>query len=283
MKLPDFENFEPFVSIRRKMNISEIIIMPPPPPPTPHEGDFGELIRKLNNEGIPIVIKDVTILDDETFEYQGQKILLYIPEQWFHPGRPDSQYKYHICHCDVLKKMRGKKKFEQRYVASRKTDGKFRVSLKHLYTREIIEKDKEKTLNVCKICLKQMEESYPDEKDKFSYPSFDLNGFLGTFGTDHTYKPTYSEEGAPENEYTTDWGDISKRYRESVGWKCEGKYHLGDNDFSGNIGFLHVHHKNSIKSDNSESNLEALCAICHKSISGHENMHIRGTSKTKND
>ena len=278
MKLPDFENFEPFVSIRRKMNISEIVIMPPPAPPTtPREGNFGELIGRLWGEGIEIEdISDVTILDDETFEYQGQKILLYIKEQWFHPKYPNTQYKYHICHCDVLKKMRGKNKFEQRYVASRKTDGKFRVSMKHLYTKEIIEKDKEKTLNVCKTCLKQMEESYPDENDKFSYSSFDLNGFLGEFGTDHTYKPTYSEATAPESGYGTDWKEISKRYRESVGWKCEGKYHLGDNDFTENRGFLHVHHKNGITTDNSESNLLALCALCHKSVPGHENMYIRG-------
>ena len=37
---------------------------------------------------------------------------------------------------------------------------------------------------------------------------------------------------------------------------------------------LHVHHKNSEKSDNREKNLVAFCVECHSKQAGHEHIHV---------
>ena len=43
---------------------------------------------------------------------------------------------------------------------------------------------------------------------------------------------------------------------------------------------LHTHHKNGVKSDNSSSNLQVLCAMCHKNIdSDHKGMYVNPTTE----
>lgn len=275
MKLPDFNQFEPFILIRKKMGITGTLITPTPKSRAKDLPKANPLLEKLKRgEDIEIIFDDIEIAKDSTFVYEGEKVFLYIRDQWYTPQDPDREYKYHICHCRTLERMRKNNKFALRYVASKNTDGKFLINLQNIVTREKMAKDKLVTLNVCIICLKSLIKSYPNEKDLFIYESFNLGRFLSEHSTEHTYKPKHTAFDAPDNEYPDNWKEITRSYRESVGWKCEGKYHIGDRDFSHDHNFLDTHHLNSQKNDCREENLQALCRICHNSQSGHENMYI---------
>ena len=61
----------------------------------------------------------------------------------------------------------------------------------------------------------------------------------------------------PEN-----WPAISKNRRETANWTCECcQVSLKENEMRR---MLHVHHVNGDKSDNTASNLQALCVLCHR-------------------
>lgn len=63
------------------------------------------------------------------------------------------------------------------------------------------------------------------------------------------------------NGYPLDWNQISRKYRETVNYTCENpKCGIKlDNDWR----FMHTHHKNGIKKDIRDENLECLCILCH--------------------
>ena len=73
-----------------------------------------------------------------------------------------------------------------------------------------------------------------------------------------------------ENEYTPDWAIISRKRREECNWTCQScKIQLDDHQYRR---FLHVHHINGQKHDNSQGNLRVLCIHCHAEQKGHEHM-----------
>lgn len=69
-----------------------------------------------------------------------------------------------------------------------------------------------------------------------------------------------------ETRYASNWATVSRDYKESVGWVCEGcGVHLGRRE---DQYLLHVHHKNRDSLDNRRSNLVALCVQCHSKQPG---------------
>lgn len=60
--------------------------------------------------------------------------------------------------------------------------------------------------------------------------------------------------------YPKDWEEIAYRIKEKASWVCErcGHKHSPTEGY-----MLTVHHLNSVKSDNREANLVALCQRCH--------------------
>src|SRR5690348_12500442 len=62
-----------------------------------------------------------------------------------------------------------------------------------------------------------------------------------------------------DDQYPEDWPVLSRRLREEMDWQCE----LCGRSFRDRPDRLHVHHRSGVKSDNSRSNLQVLCADCH--------------------
>lgn len=64
--------------------------------------------------------------------------------------------------------------------------------------------------------------------------------------------------------YTRNWHEISEKIRSERNYKCEKCGIQITNTFDRQ--YIHVHHKNGIKTDNSERNLQCLCIDCHSKI-----------------
>tara|TARA_Y100001954_G_scaffold122095_1_gene131218 strand:+ start:248 stop:1168 length:921 start_codon:yes stop_codon:yes gene_type:complete len=196
--------------------------------------------------------------------------------------------KFHFSWCTTLAKMDARGKF-QRYIFSRKKINRFKVQATETEP-EMIEKLGEHhemedvTLYACKNCLNETGyKSYSNdlsqaEKTKH-VKDFNIKEFLdeneATVLTSQFYakqqKLKYSDETIQPMVYSDDFPEVSRKLRQENNWKCS----KCDVDMKNWKKGLHVHHKNGVKSDNSKSNLEVLCALCHKHIDEfHKKMHV---------
>ena len=116
--------------------------------------DQDDLLKRLNShEGIIIEnIDEIEFMDDGTFEYKGQKVLVYIRDQKFNPQYGEREYKYHISNCDTIQEYIDHNRFN-RYVVSTRTDGRFIINVKDSRSKEFIKQNEIVELSVCKNCL----------------------------------------------------------------------------------------------------------------------------------
>lgn len=82
------------------------------------------------------------------------------------------------------------------------------------------------------------------------------------------YLPEENDLTAPTNVYPDDWNEISRRLKEKYNYTCQECHRK----FFDCKSLLHVHHKNGLKNDCRESNLEVLCYDCHQAKHNHKIM-----------
>jgi hypothetical protein len=261
MDLIDFRNHVEMDRLRRKMG-AEYVEWSWKAPPSP-----SPILKKLSSEsGIELGkdLSDLGIEGDDTFSYQGERVLLYIRDQHYYPDDPDREYKYHISACRTIKDMfnSGRK---NRYVVTKNTSETFEVRVTDQSGEVQYEGPRE--MRVCKNCLQNLNYKgygrHGTSTAKTVYRQFSLEEFFEIYGETHFHeKPDYTEYTSPVNEYADNFNDISTRYRRSQDWTCE----ECDLDLSDDRQWLHTHHKDHIKSNNSRSNLKALCLRCHAEI-----------------
>ena len=85
--------------------------------------------------------------------------------------------------------------------------------------------------------------------------------FILTLEEDDNFKCTVTNKDG----YVINWQQISKAFRETKNYKCEGcTYKLKDMQFSK---FIQTHHIDSYnKLNNKRSNLKCLCVKCHSEV-----------------
>ena len=233
--------------------------------------DEFKLIKKL----MGISDNDKTIftieisVDDPNLEissggitYRGRRVILYIRDQVQY-GEKKSEYKFHILDCATLKSMRKQNRYDK-YVVSRETTGKFKVNLIINNRKTEIEEE----LHVCKHCLRRLNQ----QGYNFTYENFSIEEFFRFMNEDNSgnfsYLPRENDLTAPTNVYPEDWREISRSFKKKYNYTCQ---ECGRN-FSHDKYFLHVHHKNGLKWDCRESNLEVLCYDCHQAKHNHKIM-----------
>lgn len=215
--------------------------------------DEFKLIKKLmgitdDKTSFTIVISadDPNLKSTPTgFTYKGRRVILYIRDQAQY-GDKKSEYKFHLVDCTTLKIMRNRNRYGK-YVVSTSTTGKFSVNL-IINNRPIAS---EEELHVCKHCLKQLKR----RGYNFAYKNFSIEEFFRVMNEDNSrnfpYLPNENDLSAPTNVYPNNWNEISRRLKEKYNYTCQ---ECGKRSPS-----VQVHHKNELKCDCRESNLEVLC------------------------
>ncbi len=271
-RLPDFSTSKVWNDLRQSMGATATVELPAL---GISQISLKELeILKTANLDIEN-IKDHIDPIDGTFNYKGQKVILYIKQQYRRLAEienPRWEYKYHLSFCNTLFKMETEGRFKTRYVVTQRTDGQFLVDIIALETRRYVRENDLCSMNVCKYCLSQLNSHYPNES-LFNYHAFDLDVFIKKYNTQHTQRPIYSPETLPKNEYTKDWEKISRKIRENAGYICSDC----DQNFSNQKHKLHVHHVDGMKWNNSKSNLKVLCLECHSKQPGHNHINYHNT------
>lgn len=277
MELIDFEKHDKLNNLRQKMSAPWINWEVP----EWEKFNTKELLQKLNSiEGIEVNIDEIIKSNDGTFEYRGQKVLVYIRDQYARSQNFHGEYKYHIANCNTIERTFNAGRIN-RYVVSTRNDGRFLVNTKNFYTREETENNVIKELHVCKNCLNYL--NYKNyvrviRRSKYKiYNSFQLSEFFEKYGgSQRIRKPSYTDLTAPRDEYNQDFNTLSNHLKEKNGWCCE---QCGRN-FKEHKEFLHTHHKNGIKSDDSLENLAILCIGCHSKSPSHGHLKFNSDYKS---
>lgn len=267
MKLIDFTTHIALNELRQKMGATLVHWEGP----GWAELDQEELRRKLNSiEGIEVNIEEIVPSKDGTFEYKGQKVLVYIRDQYANPHYPNREYKFHIANCETMERAFANGR-SNRYVVSTRTDGRFLVNVKDFYSQKVIKEGAIEELHVCKNCLLKLRyNGYSSHStSKHIYFHFKLSEFFQKYGgTQITKIPPHTDLTAPRDEYTEDFDKLSRALKEKNSWCCE----QCGRDFSEHKDFLHTHHRNGIKGDNRLDNLMTLCLGCHSEVPEHEHL-----------
>ena len=224
-------------------------------------------------DGIEIHLEDLEVREG-ILSYKGRQVLLYIPDQAKKIAtvleNPEDGKRFHVSDCKTLKHMRNSNRFE-RYVVTNDLSGKFKVNGLDILTNVPMEGTAE--LKVCKNCLSALNyHGYATKKSekKNVFNSFKINTFFETYSTVFKHLPKRTH-GIYESGYAKNWDKISASYRKKMNYTCE----ECKTDFSSKKNLLHTHHISGVKSDNSESNLKAVCIDCHKKEPMHEHIFIK--------
>ncbi|MBY5946832.1 HNH endonuclease signature motif containing protein [Photobacterium rosenbergii] len=227
-------------------------------------------------EGKEVELKDVDA-DTGLLSYKGRQVLLYIRDVGTSVvaalNSPEkSGPKYHVADCAKLKGMRTQGLFE-RYVVTNDVSGEFLLTGSHYIDGRDIEG--KARLNVCKSCIRALNYQGYATGDKFKkeevFERFDMSRFFATYSSFFPHMPQRKADDL-RKDYTDDWGRIEAKYKVAMKYCCE----QCDVDLSKHKIHYHVHHKNGIKHDNSQSNLIGLCSDCmskQKNVKGFYIMH----------
>ena len=245
---------------------------------------------ELSTTGIIVEKEDIELIGPY-LTYKGEHFaILYICNSFsssadlFSNDPTKRTPKFHLTWCKKLEDMEKENRFH-RYVLSKRKSNLFRV--------EALEKDSELIrkhgkrhmmddvqLFPCQYCLGKMEYkgfNYKQKRDEKQQQVLDFqvaSFFEENYATFNVMKqiPITLAENAKSGGYTKDWYEISRRFREKNNWICSKcKVDMGDMKEG-----LHTHHINGNNKDNRESNLQVLCAYCHRDIDQHhKRMHIK--------
>lgn len=224
----------------------------------PKGGDFKveqKVYRLETHEINKVVFKDGNIfLKDGENEYKGflvkeENYRRAYPDRVL--GKPSHLPKFHTSLCEVLEKRKRLGSFDGVYIFSNteikrgdSIDGKI---------GEIND------LRVCGYC-KNIDEKIDDYIFTKDFVEQHLNSDENVRGFRRHELPKQYEKD--EWGYINGWDEISLRYRAKQNFICE-KCGI---DLSKNKYYLEVHHINSNKTDNKESNLQCLCTACHAHV-----------------
>lgn len=219
------------------------------------------IIEKIDSSTIRINKEDNTITNDS-----WEKIVIYMRDYFLESLEKFWPPKLHFLNCSFkIKKMIESWEFESRYVWAYTTNWLLKLNLIDR-EKNLLEGEKEFTLNICGSCIKEaiQENIIPKEVlENFTLKKyFDFYEYF----RNRINSPKYNFITIAKNTYPKNWEEISKIERRRVNYICQDC----KKDFSNNKYNLHVHHKDHNKWNNFTDNFEVLCYDCH--AKHHEHM-----------
>ncbi len=218
--------------------------------------DISDIFLSSNNELFDL-LPDGTLV----------KINLYIPTKEIEKYslnfiNQEDLPKYHIYKCSTISKMFNANR-KHRYKINTRDDGTF-FYIFNDYRGKILRKNKNQKLNICKNCLnKFLHKKYSSDIDVRNFNLEDFhkqNSSFFDFDTSSLEKGEY----AKPNVYNRKWNEISTQIKirknytcEDCGWKPQNEYQQR---------FIHTHHQNGDKTNNTKDNLRVLCIECHSNV-----------------
>jgi len=242
---------------------------------------YGESgIYYISPEGV--LVKVILHLTDYKLDHGGKSgnINKYINnDQFDSPQVLEDIHKYHLINCSTLQLAKSQG-WRGRYSMSRRTDGSF--FYRYLKNNKVFKEIDYQKLNICGNCLKEINTlTHPIKhtKNNFDPAYFFDNSLFDNQNINKDSSVQYSDS-IPPNIYPKDWKEISKRYRENVGYQCE-DFNCSHSDLSEPElrKYLDCHHKDRDKSNISAANLIALCVLCHSRQPQHN--HMAGDPRVK--
>ena len=233
---------------------------------------FEPIDVQLEEEGVEVERSEVSMASSLP-SYRGRQVLLYIQDHG--SGFADavaggsSARKFHVAYCRTLEDLWTEGRYG-RYVATTNLSGEFHITGYEQY-RGGTRLEGKARLKVCKNCLEKLNyQGYRSSRNRNqAVAAFDLETFFATYCSFFPHMPR-RRAGEFDASYTADWPQVSANYRARRNFNCE---HCGVN-LSGHEHLLHVHHRDGVKSNNSASNLQALCADCHRKQPAHEHLSV---------
>jgi hypothetical protein len=273
MKLPDFYASSSLNRLRSMMGIAADKYGSLEFEATEGRLSEQELERLVSPDGLDIQsLDDIRTLDDGTLAYKNSRILLYIRDHTVYNDRPVDP-KFHVADCGTLQEMKQKKRFA-RYVVATRLDGTFRLNIINGGQKS----EEVKKLSVCQNCMNQLQfdgfQMTMARQARYALVnSFSIERFFQKYPKTLLVEvPKHDADTAPLNDYNQDFSQKSMALRAAANWTCQNVscgISLAKPDLRR---FLHIHHLNSIKSDDSASNLKILCIRCHADEPNHGHM-----------
>lgn len=199
--------------------------------------------------------------------------------------------KYHLCNCSTIQQFK-----ENGYFHNYRWANTESVTVINRSTGVEVPFER---LELCKNCISmirelaghvtfQTSEEFVDfVKNKvYGNDSNDEDGMIPDTGEAAIAEAMKKELGLSNTDfgaeydifgYVHGWEQISRSYREKHNYTCERCGLKIDDPLDRR--FIHVHHKDGNKANNSESNLECLCIDCHAHIDEH---HVQNFSSGAN-
>lgn len=266
VKLVDFHECPLFNNLRGKMSAQL---------PSSYKVDLGisvledDFFAELENEGIEIdSLDEINFADDKTLLYKNQRVFVYIRD--VHPKGAEIRWpKFHVSSCLTLEEM-WRKKRKDRYVLYRGESGCFSINVIKGNDFD----NYQKKLDVCRNCMTNINwENYCDaKKDKRNeiVSMFSITDFFKVYPKSLiSVEPKYDADTAPLNVYTEDWDEISDKVRQAGQNRCfDCSIELANEHRK----YLHVHHIDGQRNNNSKENLKVLCIGCHANEPDHGHM-----------
>lgn len=204
----------------------------------------------------------------------GQMVVLYIKDHGTNVinvlnGDIWGGRRVHLAYCKTLRSMDSQGRFE-RYHLSRNPKRTYLISGQPNYwSNHTTEGEAE--LAICKDCLnfldydgyRRVRRSDRDERTI----NFDYDRFFSIYSSMFKKMPRNAENDPAG--YVENWKQISIETRIGKNFTCEECGFQADPSKSS---YIHVHHINGDKQDNSSSNLRVLCIDCHRMQPGHGHM-----------
>jgi len=273
MRLPDFLENGTLNALRLAMGAHELgrVEMAP----NRARLTLAEL-EELITGGIDIQsLDEIRALPDGTLAYKDRRVLLYIRDVAQYGSRRrgiESLPKFHVANCKKLQDMRAQQRFA-RYVVAARQDGSFQIN--RVKSGASTQTSTER-LNICQYCLGDLgldgfSRAWSSDQRKNFVRAFTVDRFFAEYARDLIDSEGLGDEATtPLNDYSGDFGDHAAAAKDRADYQCDScKRSLKAPPLRR---FLHAHHVNAVKWDNSAKNLKALCIACHAEQPHHSHM-----------